>query len=64
MSVFALADATVAVATVPSAKVTVMAPPPATTWSAVSIVPSSATMTPVPRSFPALIVTTEGATRW
>ena len=64
MSSFGLAAATVAFAVVPSANVTVMVPPPAMTWFAVRIVPSSATMTPVPSSSPARTITTDGATRW
>ena len=64
MSVFLSDERTLAFATVPSAKVTVMLLPPATTWSAVRIVPSSATMTPVPRSWPVRTRTTDGASRW
>ena len=64
MSSFGLVPATVACAVVPSANVTVTAPPPAITWFAVKIVPLSATMTPVPRSWLVRTMTTEGATRW
>jgi len=64
MSSFGSAAATVAFAVVPSANVTVMGPLEAMTWFAVSIVPSSATMTPVPSSWLVRTMTTDGATRW
>src|SRR6185312_1963078 len=64
MSVCLSADVTAAAATVPSAYVTVMPPPLATTWAAVRMVPLSDTMTPAPRSFPSLTVTTDGESRW
>ena len=64
MSRFGLADATVAVVVVPSAKVTEMAPPPEVTWLAVRIVPLSATTTPVPSFLLVRTSTTDGETRW
>jgi hypothetical protein len=64
MSVFLSAAMTEAVVTVPSANVTVTPRPVPSTWSAVTIVPLSATMMPVPCSRPARTVTTDGATRW
>ena len=63
MSSFGLAPATVAAALVPSANRTEMAPPPATTWWAVRIVPVSVTTVPDPRE-PLVVVmrTTDGTT--
>ena len=71
MSMVGSVAATVAADGVPSAKVTWIDPAPLTTCSAVRIVPSALTMTPVPvsstRDWPvgtATMETTDGATVW
>jgi hypothetical protein len=64
MSVFGSLAATVAADVVPSAKMTLIAPPSAMTWLAVRTEPSSAAITPEP-SEPSSVrtTTTAGPTR-
>jgi hypothetical protein len=58
------AETTAADAVAPSKNVTVIRVAPAMTWFAVTIVPSSATITPEPSAWLVRTTTMDGLTRW